>query len=106
MHNVYQTWDGKELYPSLESKAAHLFYFLIKDHLFIDGNKRITAFLLLWFMDMNDMLIMGRDDRTPFLQYRLCTCRVWSLKVPQRDKEIVIKLIHNIIMSHNKALPE
>ena len=64
LHNVYQTWDGKELYPSLESKAAHLFYFLIKDHLFIDGNKRITAFLLLWFMDMNDMLIMGRDDRT------------------------------------------
>lgn len=45
--NIYQTFDKKELYPSLEEKAAHLLYFAIKDHPFIDGNKRIASFLFI-----------------------------------------------------------
>ncbi len=103
--NIYQTWDGKELYPDLEGKAAHLFYFLIKDHLFIDGNKRIAALMLLWFMDMNDMLLMGRDDRT--LSYNIVyALAVFVAESSPKDKQIVVRLIHNIIMSHNKALPE
>jgi len=44
---IYQTFDGKELYPSVEEKAAHLLYFVTKNHSFVDGNKRIAAFLFI-----------------------------------------------------------
>lgn len=54
---IYQTFDGQELYPSLEDKAAHLLYFLVKNHSFVDGNKRIGAFLFLWFLSKNNALL-------------------------------------------------
>jgi len=47
---IYQTFDGKELYPSAEEKAATLLYFIIKNHSFVDGNKRIAAFVFIWFL--------------------------------------------------------
>jgi len=53
---IYQTFDGKELYPSLEEKAASLLYFVVKDHSFVDGNKRIAAALFLCFLDINGLL--------------------------------------------------
>jgi prophage maintenance system killer protein len=53
---VMQTFGGKDLYPSVEAKAAHLLYFLVKDHVFVDGNKRIAAALFLWFMQKNGLL--------------------------------------------------
>ncbi len=53
---IYQTFDKKELYPSIEEKAAHLLYFTIKNHSFIDGNKRIAAAIFLWFLEMNNYL--------------------------------------------------
>lgn len=59
---VMQTFGGKDLYPSLEGKAAHLLYFLVKNHSFVDGNKRIAAALFLWFMEKNGLLY--RDDGT------------------------------------------
>jgi len=46
---IYQTFDGKDLYPSVEEKAAMLLYLVVKNHSFSDGNKRIAAFLFLWF---------------------------------------------------------
>jgi prophage maintenance system killer protein len=46
-----QAFDGADVYPSLEEKAAHLLYFLVKNHSFVDGNKRIGAALFLWFME-------------------------------------------------------
>lgn len=49
---ITQTFDGKALYPSLEEKAAHFLYFIIKDHPFIDGNKRIASFLFVYYLDM------------------------------------------------------
>src|SRR3989344_8032209 len=51
---LYQTFDKKELYPSIEEKAAHLLYFIIKDHPFVDGNKRTAAFLFVYFLDKNE----------------------------------------------------
>jgi prophage maintenance system killer protein len=51
--SIYQTFGKKELYPSLEEKAAHLLYFIIKDHPFVDGNKRIGSFLFIYFLDRN-----------------------------------------------------
>lgn len=53
---VIQTFDGSDVYPSLEEKAAHLLYFLVKNHSFVDGNKRIGAALFLWFMEKNGIL--------------------------------------------------
>ena len=53
---VMQAFDGGDVYPSLEEKAAHLLYFLVKNHSFVDGNKRIGAALFLWFMEKNGML--------------------------------------------------
>ena len=56
LQTVFQTFEGKDLYPGLEEKAAHLLYFLVKNHSFIDGNKRIAASLFLWFLEKNRML--------------------------------------------------
>ncbi len=56
LKTIYQTFDGRELYESLEEKAAHLLYFIIKDHPFSDGNKRVGAFLFVFFLDQNKIL--------------------------------------------------
>ena len=53
---IMQTAGGRDVYPSLEEKAAHLLYFLVKNHAFVDGNKRIAAALFLWFLERNDAL--------------------------------------------------
>src|SRR5882724_12110400 len=53
---IYQTFGGKDLYPSVEEKAANLLYFVIKNHSFSDGNKRIAAFLFVWFLETNNLL--------------------------------------------------
>jgi prophage maintenance system killer protein len=53
---LYQTFDGNEVYPSIEEKAAHLLYFVVKNHSFVDGNKRIAASFVLWFLDANGIL--------------------------------------------------
>ncbi len=59
---VLQSFDGVDLYPSLEDKAAHLLYFLTKNHPFIDGNKRIAAALFLWFLEKNGALVSAAGE--------------------------------------------
>ncbi len=54
--SIYQTFDRKELYPSIEEKAANLLYFIVKNHSFVDGNKRIAASMFLWFLKKNKLL--------------------------------------------------
>jgi prophage maintenance system killer protein len=53
---IYQTYDGQELYPSPDEKAAHLLYFVLKNQAFFDGNKRIAVFMFIWFLHRNKML--------------------------------------------------
>ena len=53
---IYQTWGGQDLYPSIEEKAAILLYLVVKNHSFVDGNKRIAATLFLWFLQNNGIL--------------------------------------------------
>lgn len=60
---IMQTFGGRDLYPGLEEKAAHLLYFLVKNHAFVDGNKRIAAALFLWYLERNGGLL--RDDGAP-----------------------------------------
>jgi len=61
--NLYQTFGGKELYSSLEEKAAHLLYFIIKDHPFVDGNKRIGSFLFVYFLNKNVFLYKENGEK-------------------------------------------
>ena len=63
MGAVMQSFDGRDLYPSLEDKAAHLLYFLTKGHPFIDGNKRIAAAIFLWFLEKNGGLYAASGER-------------------------------------------
>jgi death-on-curing family protein len=61
---IYQSFDGAELYPTLEEKAATLFYLVVKNHAFVDGNKRIAAACFLYFLERNGMLVLpGGGDR-------------------------------------------
>jgi len=53
---VHQTFGGRDVYPSVEEKAAHLLYFVVKNHAFVDGNKRIAAFLFIWYLNENGIL--------------------------------------------------
>src|SRR6056297_2403089 len=61
--NLYQTFEGKELYNSIEDKASHLLYLTIKDHPFIDGNKRIASFLFVYFLDKNNYLYRESGEK-------------------------------------------
>jgi prophage maintenance system killer protein len=58
--NIFQTFDGKDLYPTVEEKAAHLLYFMVKNHPFADGNKRSGAFAFVWFLKQAKILNPAR----------------------------------------------
>ena len=89
---VQQSFDGQDLYPSVEEKAAHLLYFVIKDHPFIDGNKRIGSFLFLLFLQANGLLGAGCFDNRALVALALLTAASES-----GQKEILIRLIMNLI---------
>ena len=104
VHGLYQTGYGKELYPGLEIKAAHLFYLLIKDHIFVDGNKRIASFLFLWFIDNHGMLAASQDERT--IPYNIIyALAIYVAESNSKDKDTIIQLICNIIASYSTFLP-
>ncbi len=96
LNSVIQTFDGKYLYPSIEEQAAHLLYFLIKSHPFSDGNKRIGAFLFVWFLEKNK----HRFKKNGELKINANTLTALALLVAQSnpiEKEVMIKLIINLI---------
>ena len=57
--SIRRTFDGQEIYPTLQEKASNLHYFIIKNHSFLDGNKRIAATMFLYFLDRNNALFFG-----------------------------------------------
>ena len=98
LNSVVQTFDKKYLYPSIEEQAAHLLYFVIKNHPFTDGNKRIGAFLFVWFLDKNK----HRFKRSGELKINDNALVALALLVAQSDpadKELMIKLIINLVNS-------
>jgi prophage maintenance system killer protein/transcriptional regulator CtsR len=93
---IYQTHNGQDLYPSLEEKAAHLLYFITKNHSFIDGNKRIAAFIFLYFLDRNGILfdLSGRkiiDDNA------LVALTILIAVSDPEEKDTLIKVIVNLL---------
>lgn len=93
--NIYQSFAGKELYPSLEEKAAHLLYFVTKNHSFLDGNKRIAATMFLYFLDKNGVLFMEGekliDDHT------LVALTIMIAESKPEEKEMMITVIMNCL---------
>ena len=94
--NIYQTFGKKELYPSLEEKAAHLLYFIIKDHPFIDGNKRIASFLFIYFLDKNNFLYRHNGEKKINDNALTALALLIAISNP-KDKEILIKITTNLI---------
>ncbi len=97
---IYQTFGGKELYPSVEEKAAHLLYFVIKNHSFIDGNKRIAAAIFLWFMDKNQTLYKQDGVKRIADNALVALCLMIAESNP-KEKEIITKVVVNLINKNN-----
>ena len=98
--SVFQTFDGKELYPSIEEKTANLLYFLVRNHPFVDGNKRIAAFIFLWFLDKNEYLYRA-DGSKRIADNALVALTLMVAESRPQEKEIIIKVIVNLINSKN-----
>ena len=92
---IYQTYDGKELYPTLEQKAATLLYLVTKNHSFIDGNKRIASTVFLYFLDRNDSLFV--NGRKRISDETLATLTILIAASNPKDKDIIINLILAIL---------
>jgi len=94
--NLYQTFSGKELYKTIESQAAHLLYFVIKDHPFIDGNKRIASFLFVYFLDRNDYLYRNNGEKKISDNALTALSLLIAVSDP-KEKDILIKIVVNLI---------
>ncbi len=94
--NIEQTWDGKPLYASLEEKAAHLLYFAIKDHPFVDGNKRIGSLLFLLYLIENHTLYNKKGERK-LNDNALVALALLIAESKPDHKEVMVKLVINII---------
>jgi prophage maintenance system killer protein len=93
---VMQTFGGRDVYPSIEEKAANLLYFLIKDHPFVDGNKRIGAALFLWFLEKNEALY--RPDGTKRIaDTALVAMALLIAESKPAEKEILTRVLINLI---------
>ena len=92
--NQDQTFGGQELYPSVEEKAAHLLYFVIKDHPFSDGNKRIGAFLFVLFLRENNLLDQSRLNDNGLVALALLIA-----ESDPKQKDLLVRLIVNLLGS-------
>jgi prophage maintenance system killer protein len=95
LETIYQTFDGIELYSSVEEKAAHLLYFVTKNHSFSDGNKRIAAFLFVWFLDRNALLY--HEDNKVIDDNTLVALTLMIAESKSDDKDMMVKVVINLI---------
>ena len=97
---IYQTFGGKDLYPSVEEKAANLLYFVIKNHSFSDGNKRIAAFLFVWFLEKNSVLYKA-DGSKKIADNALVALTLMIAESKPEEKGMMIKVVVNLINLRN-----
>lgn len=100
LETIYQTFDGIDLYPSLEEKAANLLYFVVKNHSFSDGNKRIAAGLFIYFLSLNDKLLNELGTKR-IGDNALVAITIMIAESKPEEKEIMIKLVVNLINNKN-----
>ena len=99
--SLYQTFDKKELYPTIEDKASNLLYLIIKDHPFVDGNKRSAAFLFVYFLDKTNYLFKKSGERK-INDNALAAIALLIAESNPKDKETMIKIIKNLITEYEK----
>ncbi len=97
---IYQTFDGKELYPSVEEKSANLLYFVVKNHAFSDGNKRIAAALFIYFLAANGILYRP-DGSKRLADNALVALTLLIAESRPEEKETIVKVIINLINRSN-----
>jgi len=99
---VFQTYDGKDLYPSIEEKAANLLYLIIKNHSFFDGNKRIGAFMFIRFLDINGLLY--KENNTKIIEENaLVAIALMIAQSDRKEKDLMVKLVVNLIQKEVKS---
>lgn len=98
LQTIYQTFGGKDLYPGLHEKAANLLYFVVKNHSFTDGNKRIAAGLFLYFLDKNKQLYAPNGSKI-IADNTLVAITIMIAESNPDDKEMMIKLVVNLMQS-------
>ncbi|MFA5574446.1 MAG: Fic family protein [Brumimicrobium sp.] len=96
LKSVLQTFDNQYLYPTIEEQAAHLLYFIIKNHPFTDGNKRIGAFIFVWFLEKNSHLLKNTGERK-INDNALTALALFVAQSNPEDKELMVQLICNLI---------
>lgn len=96
INNVYQEFDGQEIYPSIEEKACNFLYLIVKDHIFVDGNKRIGATLFLYFLNFYNLLI--KNGKNVIEPETLVAVTLFVAQSNSKEKDIVISLLMNILM--------
>lgn len=97
---IYQTFGGVDVYPSVEEKAANLLYFVVKNHSFSDGNKRIAAYLFVWFLDKNKILYRN-DGSKRIADNALVALTLMIAESKPEEKDMMVKVIVNLINSNN-----
>ena len=97
---IYQTFGGQELYPSVEEKAAMLLYLVTKNHSFSDGNKRIAATLFLWFMDRNGILYTPEGNKR-IADNTLVALTLMIAESRTEEKDVMVKVVVNLINKKN-----
>jgi len=96
IRGLYQSFGGKKLYPNIGEKAAHLLYFIIKDHPFSDGNKRNGAFLFVYFLDKSDYLHRATGERK-INDNALVALALLVATSDSKEKEVIVKIILNLL---------
>ena len=95
INNIYQTFDGKDVYESIEEKAANFLYTCVKNHVFIDGNKRIAATLFIYFLQFYDILYV--NDEAIIDNNTLASLTLLIAESNPKEKELLIQLIMNFL---------
>lgn len=98
---IYQTFGGEDLYPSIEEKAAMLLYLVVKNHSFSDGNKRIAATLFLWFLD-NNHILYAPDGHKRIADNTLVALTLMIAESRPDEKDIMVKVVVNLINQNNQ----
>jgi death-on-curing family protein len=96
INNIYQTYEYNDVYPTIEEKAANFFYACIKDHVFIDGNKRIAATLFIYFLQFYDILYV--NDREIIDNNTLAALTLLIAESNPKEKNMMVELIMNFLI--------
>ena len=93
--NIYQTFDNVDVYKSIEEKASNFLYMIVKNHVFIDGNKRIAATLFIYFLNYYDILY--KNDKQIIDNNTLTALTLLIAESNPKEKEIIIDLVMNFL---------